>query len=165
MSNNLIEIGQIVNTHGVKGHLKVVPWVDDVYDFDNMKHLYIGENKYLISEVKYHKNVILIKLKGVNTLNDALAFKNSILKIERDFFKLEEGRYFIVDLVGCKVVSEDGAIIGTLIEVFPTGSNDVYVVKDKDNHLKYIPAIKDVIISVDIENKIVVINLIEGLES
>lgn len=109
---NLLEIGQIVNSYGIKGFLKVVPFTDDVNRFKALKHIYIEKNKNLkeveIEEVKYHKNLVLIKLKGIDDINDAEKYKNSYIKIDRkDAVNLPENSYFIVDLIGMNVYTDE----------------------------------------------------------
>ena len=166
--DNLLEIGQIVNSYGIKGFLKVVPFTDNVHRYNDLKTIYIEKNKKLIKmeieEVKYHKNLVLIKLKGIDDINDTLEYKNCYIKIDRkDAAELPEDTYFIVDLIGLEVVTEEGLLLGTLIDVFPTGSNDVYVVKDELGKQTLLPAIGEVIKDVDIENKKMVVHLLEGL--
>ena len=165
---NLLEIGQIVNSYGIKGFLKVVPFTDDIKRFDNLKKIYIEKNKALeeveIEEVKYHKNLVLIKLKGIDDINDTLKYKNCYIKIDRkDAVALPKNTYFIVDLIGMEVYTDEGKNLGKIIDVFPTGSNDVYVVKDNLGKQTLLPAIGDVIKNVDVENKKMIIHLIEGL--
>lgn len=166
--DNLLEIGQIVNSYGIKGFLKVVPFTDNVNRYDDLKTIYIEKNKKLtqmeIEEVKYHKNLVLLKLKGIDDINDTLEYKNCYIKIDRkDAVELPEDTYFIVDLIGLEVVTEEGLILGTLVDVFPTGSNDVYVVKDELGKQTLLPAIGEVIKNVDIENKKMTVHLLEGL--
>ena len=163
-----LEIGQIVNSYGIKGFLKVVPFTDDITRFEKLKTVYIQYKNNLeeveIEEVKFHKNLVLLKVKGVNTIEDTLKYKNCYLKINRkDAVVLPEDTYFIVDLIGTKVYDQDENNIGTIIDVFPTGSNDVYVVKNELGKQILLPAISSVIKQVDIPNKKMKVNLIEGL--
>ena len=163
-----LEIGQIVNSYGIKGFLKVVPFTDDITRFEKLKTVYIQYKNNLeeveIEEVKFHKNLVLLKVKGVNTIEDTLKYKNCYLKINRkDAVVLPEDTYFIVDLIGTKVYDQDENNIGTIIDVFPTGSNDVYVVKNELGKQILLPAIGSVIKQVDIPNKKMKVNLIEGL--
>jgi len=165
---NLLEIGQIVNSYGIKGFLKVVPYTDDITRFENLKTIYVEKNKKLeekeIEEVKYHKNLVLLKLKGIDDINQTEGYKNCLIKIDRkDAVTLPENSYFIVDLIGMEVYTDSGNLLGTIEDVFPTGSNDVYVVKDNLGKQTLLPAIGDVIKNVDVENKKMVVHLIEGL--
>lgn len=165
----LMEIGQIVNTYGIKGCLKVVPYTDNVKRFEELKTIYIEYKNELkefsIEEIKYSKNTVMLKLKGIDDMNMAEMYKNCYIKIDRkDAVKLPEDTYFIVDLIGLTVHTDENRLLGTLIDVFPTGSNDVYVVKDDLGKQILLPAIGDVIKNVDIQNKKMIVHLIPGLE-
>lgn len=168
MQKNYLEVGQIVNTHGLKGFLKVVPYTDDMERFEEFKKIIIVYDKkdieFEIEKVKYFKGTVILKLKGVEHINEAEKYKNCFLKIRReDAKKLEENTYFIADLIGLKVYSEEDKEIGTLVEVFPTGSNDVYVVKDSNNKQILLPAIRSVIKKVDIEAEKIIVDVNGGV--
>jgi len=161
-------IGQIVNTNGLKGTLKVKPLTDDITRFEDLETVYIEKAKELIEfriqEVKYSKNMVLLKLEGIDNIEEAEKYKNFYLKINReDAVELEEDSYFIVDIIGCEVYTESQELLGKVVDVFPTGSNDVYTIKNSEGKEILIPAIEDVIKDVDIENKKIVIHLMEGL--
>lgn len=166
--NDFLEIGQIVNSYGIKGFFKVVPFTDDITRFDDLETIYIEKNKKLekkiIEEVKYHKNLVLLKIKGIDDINDTEQYKNCILKIERkDAVELPEDTYFITDLIGIEVYDEEEKLLGNLVDIFPTGSNDVYVVKDELGKQILLPAIGEVVKKVDIANKKMIVKLIPGL--
>ena len=163
-----LEIGQIVNTSGLKGFLKVIPLTDDITRFEDLKTVYIQEKKDLvefkIQEVKYSKNMVLLKLEGIDDIGEAEKFKNFYIKINRkDAVELEEDSYFIVDIIGCKVFTDENEFLGKVIDVFQTGSNDVYTVKTLDGKEILLPAIEDVIKDIDIANKKIVVKLMDGL--
>ena len=163
-----LEIGQIVNTFGIKGMIKVKPFTDDIRRFDRLKKVYIEKQKvkdeYEIEEVKYHKEMVLIKFKGIENLEQANLLRNSYLIIDREKEEpLEEGRYYIVDMLGIDVYTEEGKSLGKLDDIFNTGSNDVYVVRDELGKQILLPAIKEVIKSVDIKNNKMIVHLIPGL--
>ena len=163
-----LEIGQIVNTFGIKGMVKVKPFTDDIRRFDELKTVYVEKNstktEYEIEEVKYHKDMVLIKFKGIDKVEQAEMFRNSYLTVSRDSIeKLEEGRYYIVDLLGLEVYTDEQILLGTLEDIFNTGSNDIYVVKDKQGKQILLPAIQDVIKQIDIENKKIIVHLLPGL--
>lgn len=165
----LLEIGQIVNTYGIKGFVKVVPYTDNKKRFEDLKNIYVEQGKklntYLIEEVKYSKDLVLLKLKGIDDINQAEILKNCYLKIDRkDAVDLPKDTFFIVDLIGLEVVTQENRVLGKLIDIFPTGSNDVYVVKDEKGKQILLPAIKDVIKKIDIESKTITVCLIDGLE-
>ena len=163
-----LEIGQIVNTFGIKGFVKVNPWVNDVTRFDDLKKVYIKIRKELkeleIEEVKYHKNQVLLKFKGVETVEQAEMLRNAILEIDRkDAIPLEEGEYFIADLLESEVYTDEGKKLGILEDIFNTGSNDIYVVKNELGKSILLPRIKEVFKEIDVENKKIIVHLIEGL--
>ena len=162
------EIGQIVNTSGLKGVVKVNPFTDDMSRFEELKKVFIEKNKelteYEIEEVRYHKNQVLLKFKNIDSIEEAEKFRNCYIKISRkDAKKLPEDTYFIVDLIDINVYLENNEYVGKIIDVFSTGSNDVYIIKREENSDLLIPAIKDVVKKVDIKNKKMIINLIKGL--
>ena len=163
-----MEIGQIVNTYGIKGFLKVVPYTDDITRFEDLKSIYIeiknSLKTFIIEEVKYSKNLVLLKLKGIDDINTAEIYKNCYIKIDRkDAVKLPEDSYFIVDLIGIKVFTDNNEELGNIVDVYPTGANDIYVVKDELGKQVLLPAIGEVIKSVDIKDKRMIVHLIEGL--
>ena len=163
-----LEIGQIVNTFGIKGQVKVVPFTDDVERFEELKKIYIvmrsSKKEVEIEDVKYHKNMVLLKFKGIDKIEDVEIFKNCYLEIDRkDGKKLEEGEYYIVDLLGLDVVTDEGINLGKLEDIYNTGSNDIYVVKDNLGKQVLLPCIKEVIKEVDLENKKITVHLLDGL--
>ena len=162
------EIGQIVNTSGLKGVIKVKPFTDDITRFEDLKTVYISVKgkleEFTLEQVRYNKNMVLLKLKGIDTIEDAEKYRNMYLKIHRsDAVELEEDSYFIVDIVGCKVYTDQENELGEIIDVFSTGSNDVYVVRNEEGKQILLPAIKDVIKNVDILNKTIIVHLLDGL--
>ena len=163
-----LEIGQIVNTFGIKGMVKIKPFTDDITRFDRLKKVYI-ENKtvkkeYEIEEVKYHKDMVLIKFKGIENPEDANLLRDTYLLVNREEEEpLEEGTYYIVDMIGLDVYTEEGELLGKLEDIFNTGSNDIYVVKDELGKQILLPAISDVIKQIDMENRKMIVHLISGL--
>lgn len=163
-----LEIGQIVNTFGIKGMVKIKPFTDDIRRFDELKKVYVEKKgnqvEYEIEEVKYHKDMVLIKFKGIDKVEQAELLRNSYLSVSRDSVeKLEEGRYYIVDMLGLEVYSDEQVLLGTLEDIFNTGSNDIYVVKSKEGKQILLPAIQDVIKQIDMENKKIIVHLLPGL--
>lgn len=164
----LMEIGQIVNTYGIKGFLKVVPYTDDITRFEDLKSIYVETKNslrtFIIEEVKYSKNLVLLKLKGIDDINAATIYKNCYLKIDRkDAVDLPENSYFIIDLIGITVFSDNNEELGNIVDVYSTGANDIYVVKNELGKQVLLPAIGEVIKNVDIKNKKMIVHLIEGL--
>lgn len=163
-----IEIGQIVNTNGLKGVVKVNPFTDDISKFEELKYVYIQLKSELkkvkIEQVRYNKNQVLLKLEGIDSIEEAEKYRNFYLKTEKESQEdLGEDTYYIVDLIGIDVYSDKNEYLGKIEDVFPTGSNDVYVVKDNLGKQILIPAIADVVKEVDLKNKKMIINLIPGL--
>lgn len=162
------EIGQIVNASGLKGILKIKPFTDDIKKFSNLKTIYIktksGLTEFKIEQVRYVKNMVMLKLAGIDTVEEAEKYRNLYIRILRDQEEeLEEGSYYVVDILGCKVNTDANQELGKIVDVFQTGSNDVYVVKDEQGKQILLPAIKQVIKNVDIKNKIITVHLLEGL--
>lgn len=161
-----LEIGQIVNTFGIKGMVKIKPFTDDIKRFDKLKTIYVGKTKieYEIQEVKYHKEMVLLKLKGIDTVEQADTLRNSYITVPRELVdELEEGRYYIVDLLGSNVYTDKEEHLGILEDIFNTGSNDIYVVKDQKGKQILLPAINDVIKNIDVKNKKIIVHLLPGL--
>ena len=163
-----LEIGQIVNTFGIKGMVKIKPFTDDINRFDRLKKIYIsnknGKKEYQIQEIKYHKNMVLMKLEGVDTPEQADLLRQSYLLVDRaDEEPLEEGVYYIVDLLGLEVYTDDNKLLGKVEDIFNTGSNDIYVVKDEMGKQILLPGIPDVLKNVDLEKGKITVHLIPGL--
>ena len=163
-----LEIGQIVNTFGIKGMVKIKPFTDDIKRFDKLKTIYIESKKsrkeYEIEEVKYHKNMVLMKLKGINTPEEADLLRQSYLLVDREKEEpLEEGVYYIVDLLGLEVYTDRGQLLGKVDDIFNTGSNDIYVVKDELGKQVLLPGIPDVLKEVDLEKGKIIVHLLKGL--
>ena len=163
----MFTIGKIVNTHGVKGEVRVLPSTDDVKRFGKLKEVKV-ENRtmttYEIETVRYHKNFVLLKFKCIDTMNEAELLKNSLLKIDRkDALPLKKDEYYQCDLYGLRVVTDTGRDLGKLTDILMTGSNDVYVVRNEEKEI-LIPAIKQCILKVDLEAGEMLVHLLEGLE-
>lgn len=143
----LMEIGQIVNTYGIKGFVKVQPFTDNIRRFEDLRQIYLqlkkGLETFEIEEIKYHKQMVLLKLKGIDDINEAEKYRNCYLKIDRkDAVTLPEDTYFIADLLEMEVTTEEGEILGKITDVYPTGSNDIYVVKNEEGKQILLPAIR-----------------------
>lgn len=163
------EIGQIVNTSGLKGLVKANLFTDEMTKIEKFKKVLIEKNKklteYEIEEVKYHKNQVLIKFKGIDDIDKAETLRNCFIKVSREEEpELPEDTYYIVDLIGLDVYLDSGEKLGTLKEVFPvqSGNHDVYVIETEGKDI-LLPAIGDVIKEIDIKNKKMVVHLLEGL--
>lgn len=160
-----IRVGKVVNTHGVRGCVKAIVLTDEIDRFDELKYIYTEKDnsKRIIKKVFYKKGMVFLELEGINNINEAERFKNTYISIENSQLKnLPEDTYYVFDLVGLDVYSLEDEYIGKVKEVFQTGANDVYEVCDK-HKTYYIPAIKDVVKKVSLENKRIDIDIIEGL--
>ena len=165
---NYFVVGNIVNTQGIKGEVRVMPTVDDVARFKLLDHIFVDRKgnikEYEVENVTFHKQFVLLKLKGVDDMNTAETLKGTVVKITEDMaVPCEEDEYYIKDLYDMKVVTVDGEELGVISDVIFTGANDVYAVKNTSGNEILIPAIKDCIISVDVENNLMTVKLLEGL--
>lgn len=153
-----LRIGQIINTHGVMGDVKVMPLTDDMMRFKKLKEVYLNGNKVKIENVKFLKDKVVLKLEGINSMNEAekYKFKRPYLEVRRDeAIELPEDTYFIADLIGCVVKDTEGFEYGKIADVIKTGANDVYWVKGNKEIL--VPALKEFAPEVDVKNKLVII--------
>ncbi len=143
-------------------------WVNNVMQYEKLKKVYIknrNEHKELeIEEVKYHKNQVLLKFKGIDTIEQAEIIRNAIIEIDREnAIPLEKGEYFIADLLESEVFTDEGEKLGILDDIYNTGSKDIYVVKNELGKTILLPGINDVIKEVDVENKKIIVHLLKGL--
>ncbi len=166
--NKYLELGQIVNVKGLKGEVKVNSFTDDNTKFERIPNVFLKQKgnlkEYSIEKVGYSKNQVIIKFSGVDTVEEAELLRNSYIVVDREIFgELPEGVYYIADLLGLDVYTEDGTHLGIVDDIFSTGSNDVYVVKDELGKQKLLPGIDEVIKQIDLESGKIIVNLIEGL--
>lgn len=159
-----IEVGQIVNTHGLKGEVKVNPWTDAPEVFEAFDEVYLAdETVYKIENVRYQKNCALLKLSGIDVIEKAERLKNKILMAKREIFDaLPDDTYLVADIKGLTVKDEE-IIYGTVDDVITTGSNDVYIVKSEGRKDILIPAIKDVILEINVKEGYILVNMPKGL--
>ena len=161
-------VGVIANTHGIRGEVKVYPTTDDINRFKKLKKCILDTGKEYIDlnveSVKFFKNMVILKFKEYNNINDIEWYKGKDILVSRDnAVKLEKGEYYIADILGAKVILEDGSEFGVLEDVMQTGANDVYVVKTLDNKEVLLPKIDECVKKLDIENKIVTVHIMKGL--
>lgn len=164
----LLQVGIISSTHGVRGEVKVFPTTDDVRRFKKLKQVILdtGREKLPleIESVKFFKQFAILKFKGIDNINDIEKYKGRSLLVDREHaVKLKKDEYFIADMIGISVYTEDGALFGTLKDVMETGANDVYIIDSPAHGEVLIPAIKQCVLEVDIEQKKMTIHLMEGL--
>lgn len=165
---DMLQIGEIVNTHGVKGDVKVYPYTDDITRFDRLSQVILRDKKGFektvkINSVKYFKGMVIMHLAGTESMNDAEKLRGYGLFVGReDAIPLKENEYYIADLIGLPVKTEHGEELGTLRDVMETGANDVYVVRKKEEEL-LIPAIKECILDVDLKKREMTVHLMDGM--
>lgn len=160
-----IKVGKIVNTHGVKGCMKCLPLTDDMERFDELDYVYTEKDnvKRKIVDVWYRKGLVYIMLENINDMSTAESFRDTFISIYDDQLReLPENSYYLFDLEGMDVYSTDGEYLGKINVIYQTGANDVYEIINKNKSF-LIPAVKDVVKEVDIKQKKMVINVIEGL--
>lgn len=151
-----LTVGKIINTHGIRGELKVKPTTDDVNRFKSLKEAYIDEKEIVISGCKFQPGKVILKIEGIESIEEAERLKNKLIKVKREkAVQLPEDTYFAVDIIGCEVYEETGNKLGTVDDIIYTGSNDVYWVKGENEVL--IPALKDIVLEIDINNKKIII--------
>ena len=168
MKQEYFEIGQIVNTFGIKGFVKVNPFTDDMQRFGELNYVFVVRNKELlkmqIEEVKYHKNVVLVKFKGVEDINMAEQYKGCYIRIKReDARKLPKDTYFIADLIGVSVFDENDNFLGKVNDIYNNKVHDIYVIKDDLGKQILLHSTKEIIKQIDVENDRIVVHLIDGL--
>lgn len=165
MKKQYLEAGKIVNIHGIKGELKIMPYTDYPELLCEFDRLFIGKNheEINIEHSRVFKNMVIAKIEGIDTPEDAQKLRDTLLYMHRDDLELDEDTYFIQDLIGIEVSDADsGFLYGKITDVMQTGANDVYVIKGDDREY-LVPAIPEVIISTDIDENIMTIRPLEGL--
>ena len=165
---DLLQVGIITSTHGVRGEVKVYPTTDDPRRFRRLKEVVLDTGKEKmnleIEGVKFFKQFVILKFKGLDNINDIEKYRQKSLYVTRkNAVRLQRDEYFIADLIGLKVQDEDGKELGTVKGVIETGANDVYEVEMADGKSLLLPAIKQCILNVDVENGTMQVHVLEGL--
>ena len=160
-----LEIGQIVNTHGLKGDVKVDPWCDSPDFICEFDEFYLKDGSTVeVERARVQKNVAIVKLKGVDSVEQADLLRRTVLYIDRDDVELDEDVFFIQDILGCEVKDADsGELYGKVTDVLKTGANDVYQITNGDGKNYLIPVIDDVVIDTDIESGVITIRPLKGI--
>ena len=157
------EVGKIVNTFGIKGEVKVTLYTEDISNFKTKRRVYVNAKEMQVENSRLQKNMLILKLKGIDNMNDAENLRGSIIKVNRSKNDLPEGTYYIADLIGLDVYTEEGNLLGKVTDIYNTGANDIYTVKTQDGKEVLLPAIKDVIKQVDIKNEKIIVHILKGL--
>ena len=166
--NKILQVGAVTSTHGLAGEVKVFPTTDDPKRFKKLKQVLLDTGKDMlplgVEHVKFFKNMVILKFKGYDRIEDIMGFKGKNLYVTREnAVRLKKDEYFIADLIGMKVYTEDEAYLGELTEVITTGANDVYTVHMENGKDVLIPAIGQCILNVDVEHETMQVHLLEGL--
>ena len=165
---DLLKVGVITTTHGVRGEVKVFPTTDDAERFLELEYVLLDTGRELrrldIKNVRFFKNLVILKFDGIDNINDIEKYKGKDLQIPREEAQeLGEDEYYIADLQGLNVVLEDGTEFGTLCDVMETGANDVYIIDSNEHGEVLLPAIKECILDVDLEKNTMTVHLMKGL--
>ncbi len=158
---NLIESGKIVNTHSVYGELKVEPWSDTVDFLCDFDVVYIDGTAFEVERARVHKSCVLLKLRGINSINDAASYRGKTVSVDRDEIELTDGTFFIADLIGLNVTDSNGETLGKLCDVLTLPANDVYVVRGEHEYM--IPAVSEFIEDTDIAGGVMRVKTIPGM--
>ena len=161
MKSEFLETGEIVHTHGIAGEVKLMPWSDSPAFLLDFGTLYVDGKPLEVLSARVHKTALLVKFKGYEDVNAAMALKGRRVSIARKDAKLAPGQFFLVDLIGLTVKDENGAVIGTLKEVLTPSIQNIYVVEGETTHM--IPAVPEFVKKVDIDGGEMVVSLIEGM--
>lgn len=157
----LLEAGKIINTHGIKGEVKIQPWTDNAEFLQKFKFLYIDGAPVRLLGGRIHKDCLIARLEGVSDVNDAMVLKNKVVFIDRSEVKLPRGEFFLCDIIGAEVCTEDGVLLGKLTDILEMPAGNIYVVNGEREIL--IPAVPEFIIKTDIDAGVITVKLIEGM--
>jgi len=166
---DLLQVGVITGTHGLKGEVKVFPTTDDKNRFLDLEDVLLDTGREMlelkVEYVKFFKKFVFVKFEGLDDINQVEQYKRCPLMVTREnAVALEEDEYFVADLIGLTIVDESGITIGRLENVIETGANDVYEVVTEEGSRILLPAIKDCILDVDMEEKVILVHMLKGLE-
>jgi len=165
---DLLQIGVITSTHGIRGEVKVFPTTDDNKRFKKLKDCFIEYKNEMIpikaNGCKFFKNMVILHFEGIDNINDVEKYKQCKLYVDRKHaVALQKDEYFMTDLIGMTVRTDEDKVLGILEEIIPTGANDVYCIKTEEGKEVLIPAIKDCILSVDLDKQEMLVHIINGL--
>jgi len=168
LSDEFITIGKVVSTQGNKGEVNILPLTDSNDRFKNLVTVFLRNNNSQttlnIEKIRIKENTVILKLKDIESIEEAKIIVGSFLEVERkNAVKLPKDTYFIFEIIGLEVYTENNIFLGKVENVISTGSNDVYIVKGKDKNELFIPAIREVVKNVNLENKRITINMVDGL--
>jgi 16S rRNA processing protein RimM len=163
MEKQFLEAGEIVSTHGIQGEIKILPWADGPEFLLKFKEFYIEGKAYAVQSARIHKTCVLAKVQGIDDPETATLLRGKTISIDREKVKLPKGTVFIADLIGCTVLTEEGEEIGKIKDVLTLPASDVYVIKGKNSYM--IPAVKEFVKEINVDEGYVRVHLIEGFET
>ena len=161
MEKQLLETGEIVSTHGIHGEVKILPWADTPDFLLQFETLYMNGKPYEVESSRVHKTCVLAKLRGIDTPEKAILLRGQTVSVDRAGLQLPEGTVFIADLIGCRVLDDDGAEIGKIMDVLTMPSSDVYVIEGEKRYM--IPSVKEFVREINVAEGFVRVHLIEGM--
>lgn len=162
MQKKILETGRIVNTHGVRGEVRVEVWADSPESLLDVRVFYIDGQPRNVLESRAHKGMLLVRFEGIDDVSEAQKYKGRTLSADREAIRTEEGRYFVEDLIGLQVICMDGKRFGSVFDVLSMPAHDVYVVRSDDGE-HMIPAVGQFVKEIDVENGFIRVELIEGM--
>ena len=168
MFEDYLQVGVITTTHGIRGEVKVYPTTDDIKRFSKLKEVVMQSKRESITleieGVKYFKNMVILKFKNYDSIEAIEKYKQCPLLVSREnAVKLKRNEFFVADLQGLKVIDDSETLFGTLRDVMETGANDVYIIDTVDGNEVLIPAIKECVLDIDMQNRIMKIHIMDGL--
>ena len=161
MTIELLECGKIVNTHGIRGEVKIIPWADDAEFICDLPTLYIDGKPFTVRNARPHKGNAIVLLEGIDDMNTAMLLKNKVVYLHRDDVELDEDAFFLADVIGLDVVDENGVKLGVLDDILSPSLQDVYVVKGEREIM--IPVVPEFILETNVEEGYIKVRLIEGM--
>ncbi len=162
MKQPFLETGKIVNTHGIHGEVKIVPWADSPDFLCRFKTLYVDGSPYEVRSAYVHKSNVIARLAGVDSIDDAIALKEKVVSIARAEAQLEPGQFFLTDLMGCQVRDADtGTVLGEIVDILTPPANNVYVVRGRQEFM--IPAVPEFVLETNVDEGYLTVRLIEGM--
>ena len=161
MIKQFLEAGKIINTHGIRGDVKIQPWTDSPKFLTGFKVIYIDDTPVRVISARQHKDFVIMQLEGIDNINVAMTIKNKVIQINRDDAGLSDGSFFLQDLIGTKAVTVAGEDVGVITDILTLPSGNVYVISGSNEHL--VPAVPEFIKEVNIPENYIKVNLIEGM--
>lgn len=162
MKEGYLEVGKVLNTHGIRGEIKVQSWCDELEDLCELETVYINHKAYAVKHTRIHGQVVLMTLEGIHSIDDALPLKNKIVEASREDFLLDEGEHFVVDLIGLEARNaETGEVLGKVVEIMEYPAQDIYVIKGEKQIM--IPDVPDFVKEINEDEGYIAFQLLEGM--